>query len=1070
MMHHNNKIQIMSKKNGNKRNNYNDETNIFNISQTLSNNTQSIQNILNDRHDQPEYASQFDNQTFDAFSYGPSNGTYSSNIPNNNKNQIRDISYNENYSDLSDNNSTYGIIPHYNINHNNMVPFFNTRNGYGSNDIMYTKNADYKNDLFTGNLTDTKIKKKESGPIFSPSVGAVNIHGTPIMSEYDRTRIIPSRYHQHTLPFDQQYVTPGVNIGYESDGKHGFHPMYRTIPKTIDELKVNPKQTYEGRTIDGMKGVKRPTEPEVISYRPESFYRNNSDDLIPTYYDVDGPKSLENYLLSDTNKELTHIEYTGGAYNKQDTMEKNIPEYMRAKQQESNKSVFILPESLHKFSGSDTKFNSNTESYNTDGTLKDINIRNPHTGQVTNNNKLYLHSGTPIEITNKDIISNTPIFNQNIKSNTMRETAHNFDVTRTTLKEINSENKLNPNAIDFNKMPRLYNSDDVRSTLRETTNEPVMAMNYASTPTTYSNISDNMHTTTKDCNIYGDNGIFSQINHQNMGHTATLSDTPNVTMKEQLMYTGGNTVLNSQNNKGYLATLTDTPIITTKEQTMYSSGTNSLNPFNNHGYMTAPDSPNTTLKDELSQNQFQYIINPINHKNYRAVSNETTRPSMRETTVNIPYNTHMNNSKNGQKSQLLDEYRKTTKEQNIDKISHHNISNAVENGSFQIMDPIRTTTKEMLINKHRNNNISNTVENGSSQIIDHIRTTTKEMLINKHRNNNLKNIGPNKSIYRSNKPNKTTIKETIIDSKRNNIGNNLTRSSVRVNDNVRATTKETLLDKLLNNNINNGSNKFKLYSDTPLKTTNKESIISIPYKSNISNVSGDTGPSHVYNRKPMDITLKDQNIFQTNVMNMRSNNGIYTNNGDIARTTTKEQNIHIPYNNIESKTKINMGMIDDVRTTLKESTIDENHYGNMSLDINGKGNGYLAKNIDIDTTTKDSNIICNKRGPATGITKNTPYDSAYNGRINDKKEKTQIYRKPTDSNVNMGPDAKTINMRMRDDTNENIKPRLGVTNRVNDRLKSRLSSKSTINEPDISVNKYISDQLTSNPYYIDYVV
>ena len=49
----------------------------------------------------------------------------------------------------------------------------------------------------------------------------------------------------------QVRVGPGLDQGYTSLPSGGFHNRLRIMPKSTDQLFVNPKTSYEGRTIRG---------------------------------------------------------------------------------------------------------------------------------------------------------------------------------------------------------------------------------------------------------------------------------------------------------------------------------------------------------------------------------------------------------------------------------------------------------------------------------------------------------------------------------------------------------------------------------------------------------------------------------------------------------------------------------------------------------------------------------------------------------------------------------------------------------------------------------------------------
>jgi DnaJ-class molecular chaperone len=187
-----------------------------------------------------------------------------------------------------DGDMTYGITARENFTHNNMVPNFKSRTGMGWDPEQEQKLAQVrqrKMEHFTGSANDIAWRPKtERRPLFNPTAGLTNIYGTPVMTDYYESRYIPSYNRQKELPFQQIKVTPGLNLGYNELGQHGFGDSFRVLPKTVDELRPlsKPKITYGGVVIPGMKGQGRgPTATKVFKRRPLTYKEQGIEDMLP---------------------------------------------------------------------------------------------------------------------------------------------------------------------------------------------------------------------------------------------------------------------------------------------------------------------------------------------------------------------------------------------------------------------------------------------------------------------------------------------------------------------------------------------------------------------------------------------------------------------------------------------------------------------------------------------------------------------------------------------------------------------------------------------------------------------
>ena len=249
-------------------------------------NKQQRKEILRD--EQNSFLHQFDEMRHDAD--GP---VSSNNVHNQTGNQTarmqieRELALDGGYSSFQNLDMTYGIVDKENFVHGNMKPFFGKGKGYGHDPLRDEKMASMsktKIDAFTGTLDNPAYKhKQEQGAMFSPLLGATNPYGQPVMTDFYESRYIPGRERRNEMPFQQQRITPGLNLGYNEVSRQGFSDTYRVLPKTVDELRPanKPKITYGGVIIHGMKGQNGPVQGKVYKRRPLTFKEYSLDDLIP---------------------------------------------------------------------------------------------------------------------------------------------------------------------------------------------------------------------------------------------------------------------------------------------------------------------------------------------------------------------------------------------------------------------------------------------------------------------------------------------------------------------------------------------------------------------------------------------------------------------------------------------------------------------------------------------------------------------------------------------------------------------------------------------------------------------
>jgi hypothetical protein len=245
---------------------------IINESQKLLDNRYHERQFVDSKGVNDSFLNQYEPLKYDM--KGPPSSANAVNRSDSNVSRLqveRDLAIKDGYSNYGQTqDNTYGVVSKENFLHNNMIPNFKSKS-YGP-DVLANKS---RNDTFqramqtfTGN--DIKIAKTEQKPLFSPLAGITNIYGTPSITPFVEDYYMPGRERKNELPFRQQRITSGLNLGYNEVNKNGDN--FRALPKTIDELRTADRvqKSYTFSQVKGMMGQNRgPVIGNVKKYRPE---------------------------------------------------------------------------------------------------------------------------------------------------------------------------------------------------------------------------------------------------------------------------------------------------------------------------------------------------------------------------------------------------------------------------------------------------------------------------------------------------------------------------------------------------------------------------------------------------------------------------------------------------------------------------------------------------------------------------------------------------------------------------------------------------------------------------------
>ena len=323
-----------------------DDDNIFSDHTLLFENSNKIINdvhykkYLDKTKNDESFLDQFDDQRFD------------NNCPASAENGL-DIDLErglkEGYSvvnpDFVDDEMTYGLVNGKEFVHNNMVPFFSSKS-YGDFDDKWNDNKQYKLDLFSGSSREY-IQKKERAPLFNPFKNLTYAHGMPSTTDFQQSRYYASlgRERKNETLLQPQRVAPGLNQGYNANGIDGFHPSYRCLEKTVDELRTanNPKVSYSAPVKPGFRRSNRPVQAPVIKYRPETYRNELRRNMVKNLGYIRAPKVRDNFHIKDTNRSTTLREHYGVPGNSEISVGTNVPLDLIPKVRNTRRQVYRHP-------------------------------------------------------------------------------------------------------------------------------------------------------------------------------------------------------------------------------------------------------------------------------------------------------------------------------------------------------------------------------------------------------------------------------------------------------------------------------------------------------------------------------------------------------------------------------------------------------------------------------------------------------------------------------------------------------------------------------------------------------
>ena len=523
----------------------------------------------------------------------------------------RNIALKGGYTNFEPNNDmTYGVIndPDKFI-HTNMLPYHKSKIN-GSTPIGEKALHDYsqyKTDFYSGSANNPAYRKKsEVKKMFDPIIGATNIYSTPVQVENYLEYQNPSMYKQKEMPFQAIKITPGLNLSYNEVGKQGYHDLHRTMPKTVDDLRVANKQkvSYKRDIIYGRKGDNAPLPSKLVKKLANKFKEHSTKDLLKSLGNIRAPRIVGEYdisTLATKNRGVKQTPYMGHARHNTD---KVISDEVKGIHRDSRKSSYNNPgpRNIYVLEGQQAR-TVNKE-------LSRVTTRKEQEGgighAVSDNKKGYaydVNNYTP-DPTKRDISNKIDRAGNTINGNINKSYANNNIVIDPTIRDLINKFDRAGNSINGNINKSYVNNEDApESTKRDILNKFDRAGNSV-------------------------NGYFnkSYINNE---------DAPESTNRDLLnKFDRAGNSMNGNINKSYINN-EDAPEATKRDiLNKFNRVGNSINGNVNKGYVNNEDVPDSTRRDLANKIDRAGSIDGINHKSY--INNEDILdPTKRDQTNKI---------------------------------------------------------------------------------------------------------------------------------------------------------------------------------------------------------------------------------------------------------------------------------------------------------------------------------------------------------------------------------------------------------------------------------------------------
>lgn len=354
--------------------------------------------------------------------------------------------------------------------HNNMEPYFGGR-------IRQNMDSDRNRVLletFTG-VDDTRKPKCEVKSFYDQSKDLGNVYGAQNKNDVLRERYQESRIRNNELPWEKVQVGPGMGKGYGKEGSGGYQQfevgeIARGAEKCVDQLRAKnkPKQTFGGRTVDGMKAKLRGLDGKMAKNRVERFYEQSEDQWFKTTGANLKASKVPKFNVKATHRLTTSKEIIGGAKGPDGrTLDAKVK--ASARQNFGNDGVRNAVLSAFGLGQKDDYGKGNVVVYQNE---RDLTTTRTYQGNITSLIKAIVAPiQDMIKVTKKDEGVNQPrpygSLNAQMPS---KPTIGHVDGMRGTVKETTID-AADPANLKGAQKTQIYHDDIARSTIRETIEE-----------------------------------------------------------------------------------------------------------------------------------------------------------------------------------------------------------------------------------------------------------------------------------------------------------------------------------------------------------------------------------------------------------------------------------------------------------------------------------------------------------------------------------------------------------------------------------------------------------------------
>ena len=594
---------------------------------------------------------------------------------NNNMFDSEQVLNNEDSNNIMMTNNFESVFDDSNItpsqkSHNNMVPFF------GSNITQNTDMTRYNANKLETNTGSRFYKMKREKLAAPPQKDISHINGAPVSRDNDR--FIQSSYKPFQTPIESIKVGPGLDKGYCASGTDGFHNMYRTSEKTVDDLRTdnNKKVSYTPKIQAGKQINDNRALPQTLNKnRPDTYYEQSSDNLFRTT----GSRlkeTLHPMIKVNPKKSEGTNEYMGGiGRNPKSKLSHNSSYHTEPTKNEQKAHP---PSNVQ---GSVKRGNNNLKSYIAKTTIRQTTEDNNYTGNLSSHTKHTVGPEDQFKTTTRQTTQHNS-HNGNLSSSSKVYASYE-DEAKTTIRQLTQFNEHTGTLTGSNK-PTTGPEDEFRTTGRQTTqfNEHTGTLTGSNMPT--AGPEDEFRTTARQT---------TQFNE----HTGTLtgSNMPTAGPEDEFRTTARQT---TQFNE-HTGTLTGSNKPTAGPEDEFRTTGRQTTQFNEHtGTLTGSNMPITGPEDEF-RTTIRQITEINNHTGTLTGKTKQTikslddlKATMKQLTVEY---TRDGNIKGINKSKLglQDEIKRTQKEQ-LSNNEYIGDAKGQNKATAILQDKMRATQKE----------------------------------------------------------------------------------------------------------------------------------------------------------------------------------------------------------------------------------------------------------------------------------------------------------------------------------------------------------------------------------------